>query len=52
MKKSIISSSIALKLGRSTDVFKDAISKGIKLQAISSAERESLRIPSYEYILP
>lgn len=45
-------SGIHLKLGSSTAGLKNTISKGIKLQAISLAERERLRIPSYEYILP
>ncbi|MBD5263252.1 MAG: hypothetical protein HDS39_04175 [Bacteroides sp.] len=52
MKKSNMSSSISVKLGKGSDSLKNAIQKGIKLQAISSSERERLRIPSYEYILP
>ena len=52
MKKSNISSGISFKLDKASDSFKKTIQKGIKLQAISSAERERLRIPSYEYILP
>ncbi len=51
MKKSN-SSSISLKLGVTSDRYKDAIAKGIKLQPVTQAERERLRIPSYEYILP
>ena len=52
MKKSNMSSSISVKLDKASDSFKKTIQKGIKLQAVSPAERESLRIPSYEYILP
>ncbi len=52
MKKSDISSGIAVKLGSHVDGFKSAISKGIKLQEISPADRARLRIPTYEYILP
>lgn len=52
MKKSNMSSSISVKLGNASDSLKKTIQKGIKLKAISPAERERLRIPSYEYILP
>lgn len=52
MKNVNVSSSISVKLGNASDSLKKAIKGGIKLQPISSDEKESLRIPSYNYLLP